>query len=63
MKKDTLAQIETAKFIARIEGMKAENACRAYSNNAPAYSEDSFAVESDKYESAIRKIQDIPEDR
>jgi hypothetical protein len=63
MTKDTLAQIETAKFIARIEGMKAENLQRTYCQNAPAYSEDSFAVETDKYEVAIRKIQDIPEGR
>lgn len=58
MTKDTLAQIETAKFNCRIEGMKAENASREYCGTQIVYYEDSFMCAMSDFETAIRKIQD-----
>ena len=61
MTKDTKALAAIAIFNSVIAGMIAENKQREYLNNSMAYCEDSFAVEKDKFEVAIRKIEDIQE--
>lgn len=61
MSKDTLMLVEIARFNSIIYGMVAENKQREYLQNSMAYSDDCFAVERDKFDIAIRKIQDLPE--
>lgn len=61
MNKNTKALAAIAVYNSVIAGMEAENEARKYYGNAPAYYEDSFAVERDKFETALRTIQDIPE--